>query len=61
MTAQVVFHYSSDLVECATNECGNTTHSAIRVCGECLDEQSFIATRQVKVNASARRFLISGH
>lgn len=61
MTAQVVFGFTSELVECSTNECGNTTHSSIGVCGECLNEQSFIATRQVKVNASARRFLINGH
>lgn len=61
MTAQVVFGTSSNtLVECE-NECGNTTHSAIGVCGECLNEQSFITTRNIRDNAFARRFLISGH
>lgn len=61
MTVQVVFGTSSNaLVECAY-ECGNTTHSAIGICGECLDEQSFITTRNIREHALARRFLVKGY
>lgn len=61
MTAQIVFGTASVLVDCENEWCGNTTHISIKVCGECLDEESFITTRGIRDNASARRFLISGH